>query len=639
MYRLYGMEIGWIWILTLLSRKGDGMEKVKEELKKRPLCLAFLINAIFLLAVIFFGDMKYEVSDDFVMDTILSGAYGTQYDAHLLFSNMILGYGLKLLYMLIPKVSWYFIMHITLCFLALTCISFIILSERTDVVGVALTILFVSFFSDDLYLLVQFTKTAAVSLMAGGCLFLYAFWKFTGKRRIFYGIFGAVMCCMGGMVRRACVNMVLPFLFLIFVWILLGEISRYLKSGDKDAKSASIRKILRKAGVGILLCGGLLICVDMLWKADSYLWNRYPEYQQYRVQNATRASITDIGGYDRDQVIAQMEQLEGTTIEDYYTLQSWNFVDQGIYTPERLEQLASVIRGNAIAANHSVKAVLRTLWERHYERYTVVWCLVLLFLLNLVLCKKKAWKAVIDGMVAGGLLAYLAYSGRILYRVEYGIFFCLAVVWIWHLLSEDGLGRMGLQRSVKSERVWLLGIVFLLVAKIPLYVPDTSYKTMTDEEYNQYINDIFYESWNFNLRKYRACVNKRPVYDELITAMEQDIEHYYLCDFSSTIQLLYYHYKPWIRLPIGYYKDTYSYLGGVTSYYPGCYYVWAENGLDPYNPYRTIANENILVVDNQFQLTKINYYKQYYNSDAIETQVDEKSGFIIWKIGNRVETP
>ena len=144
------------------------------------------------------------------------------------------------------------------------------------------------------------------------------------------------------------------------------------------------------------------------------LWNRYPEYQEYRAQNSSRAAITDIGGYDRDQVIAQMEQLEGTTIEDYYTLQSWNFVDQSIYTPERLEQLAVLIRENATEANHSIKAILRTLWERHYEHYTVVWCVVILWILNFLICKKHVWKSFIDIMVTGGLLSYLAY-GCLLY--------------------------------------------------------------------------------------------------------------------------------------------------------------------------------------------------------------------------------
>lgn len=609
--------------------KGGYMKLRERGREGKPECMAILINLFFLLAIILFGDMKYEVSDDFVMDTILSGAYGSQYDAHLLFSNMILGYGLKLLYMLIPTVSWYFVMHITLCFLALTCISFIILNERTDVVGVTLTILFVSFFSDDLYLLVQFTKTAAVSLMAGGCLFLYAFWHFTGKKRVGYGIIGAILCCLGGMVRRGCIQMVLPFLFLIFAWKVWSEIWRCKKQDN-----GNVKKILGKTGIGIVLCGCFVFGVDKLWDVNSYLWNRYPEYQEYRAQNSRRAAITDIGGYDRDQVIVQMEQLEGTTIEDYYTLQSWNFVDQSIYTPERLEQLASVIRENAISSNHSVKAVLRTLWERHYEHYTVVWCVVILWLLNFLICKKHAWKSFIDIIVTGGLLAYLAYGGRILYRVEYGIFFCLAVVLIGHIISEDGVKEAlkGNKETIKIERVWLVGAILLMVAKVPLYIPDTNYKTMTDEEYDQYIYDVFYESWNFDLRKYRACVNKRPVYDELIKTMEQDTEHYYLCDFSSTIQLLYYHYKPWIRLPMGYYKDTYSYLGGVTSYFPNCYAVLEENGIDPFNPFSAVANDNIFIVDNYYQLTKINYYKQYYDPDAIEMQIGEKSGFKIWKI-------
>ena len=228
----------------------------------------------------------------------------------------------------------------------------------------------------------------------------------------------------------------------------------------------------------------------------------------------------------------------------------------------------------------------------------------------------------------------MAYGGRILYRVEYGLFFCLAVVLIWHIISEDGVKEAlkGNKETIKIKRIWLTGAILLMVAKVPLYIPDTNYKTMTDEEYNQYVYDVFYESWNFDLRKYRACVNKRPVYDELIKTMEQDSEHYYLCDFSSTRQLLYYHYKPWIRLPMGYYKDTYSYLGGVTSYFPNCYAVLEENGIDPFNPFSAVANDNIFIVDNCYQLTKINYYKQYYDPDAIEMQIGEKSGFKIWKI-------
>ena len=55
------------------------MRNIKGRIKKiysHHVFMSFLINAIFLLLVVLFCDMKYEVSDDFIVDSILSGAYG-----------------------------------------------------------------------------------------------------------------------------------------------------------------------------------------------------------------------------------------------------------------------------------------------------------------------------------------------------------------------------------------------------------------------------------------------------------------------------------------------------------------------------------------------------------------------------------
>lgn len=92
------------------------MKEKIQSLCKYSWPVALLINLSFLTMVFIFLDMKYETSDDFVVDSILSGAYGLDYDPHLLFSNIILGYGLKILYVALPTVSWYFVMHIVLCF-------------------------------------------------------------------------------------------------------------------------------------------------------------------------------------------------------------------------------------------------------------------------------------------------------------------------------------------------------------------------------------------------------------------------------------------------------------------------------------------------------------------------------------------
>ena len=234
------------------------MKKISDFVKKHPIYSALIINLAFLIAVILFGDMKYEVSDDFVMDTILSGAYGAKYDAHLLFSNMILGYGLKLLYMIFPVVSWYFVMHIVLCFMSLTVISAILMCKKSDVWGIFLTILFVSFFSDDLYLLVQFTKTATVCIMAGGLLVLYSYWNIKSKKKYLAGAFGIVLCLIGAMVRSACINMVLPFLVLVYIGIVI--------------KQKFDKKLMVKAALGVALCGLVVLGAYKLWGVDRTLW-------------------------------------------------------------------------------------------------------------------------------------------------------------------------------------------------------------------------------------------------------------------------------------------------------------------------------------------------------------------------------
>ena len=53
---------------------------------------ALLINIFALGLVLLCCDLKYEVSDDFVMSTIVSGAYGAGRNPHLIFSNIFLGY-------------------------------------------------------------------------------------------------------------------------------------------------------------------------------------------------------------------------------------------------------------------------------------------------------------------------------------------------------------------------------------------------------------------------------------------------------------------------------------------------------------------------------------------------------------------
>lgn len=579
---------------------------VKKNDKKNVL-IAFAINAIFLLLVIMFCDMKYEVSDDFIVDSILSGAYGNGYDEHLLFSNILYGYFLKLMYNLIPVISWYFVAQIVICFCSLWAVSYIILQRNNQYVGILVSIIFVSFFSDDLYILVQFTKTAAVAMCAGGALMLYGIWD-QEKRKNTEVLCGGVLALIGSMIRFSAIYIALVFLALMML--------RYILSNCKLDRNIS------KIGGAIIICILYLGCAFFLYKLDAFIWNQNQEYKNYKIYNEQRASVTDINSYGYDSVKDELSEI-GISGNDYSMLDTWNFVDQDYFSSEKLKKISGIKKAYSDSVTKNIKYVIRQFFGRHYEKYTVAMGLLVLFFCVFFLDKRKRVWQFLELGVTALLLMYFIYRGRVVYRVEYAIFVCAAISMATSLQVQYKLDLL-------VKRIIIGCGILICICKIPLYIPDRSYQKMNDEEYAQYIYDCFYESWNFKIKKYRCCVSKRRSHEALMKLIENDTEHYYLIDFNTGIQLIYYNYKPWIRINENAY-DRYSYLGGVTMGYPDNYAIWEKHGIDGKNPYMNIANSNIYIVDNYYPEEKLKYVEERYNANTALFFVKKISGFDVWK--------
>lgn len=577
----------------------------KKTIKINNAGMSFLINAAFLILVILFCDMKYEVSDDFVMDTVLSGAYGTDYNEYMLFSNILLGCFLKALYRLIPVISWYFVYHILICFLSLWAVSYIIFEKNNRYVAVLLSLIFTSFFSDDLYILPQFTKTAAVASVAGGMLFLHGIsYDYKMLKKVILALAGGGLALIGTMTRFSCFYISIAFLglgFLEVVWI----------------KRKQLKNIMRI----FVSCCMLVVVAYSLRYINSYIWSQNSEYQAYLDYNHIRASVTDKSSYGYESVQPELEEL-GISFNDYAMVETWNFLDQDCFPDERLEEISKIKSNYSNIVNHSILSILKQFVHRGYQKYLTVIGIGVIFLLLVILEPKKAMWAVCKLFTTVLILLYFFYRGRVVYRVEYGILVGLAICLC---ISFE---KQCINPEIKKAFIYWMCIVCL--CKLPLYIPDTSYQTMTDEEYSQYIYDVFYESWNYDIRKYRCNVTERKPYGNLTDYIEQDREHFYLLDFSSTIQLIYYNYKPWIRLPIGYYNN-YSYIGGVTTRYPDNLSLWEKQGIDIQNPYKSIVNDNIYLVDKDFAGIKFEYIKEKYYPDAKAELIDVKDGFNIWK--------
>lgn len=579
----------------------------KKDFYKKNAFLSFIINAVFLLMVILFCDMKYEVSDDFIVDSILSGAYGNGYDEHLLFSNIIYGLFLKQLYKIFPVVSWYFVFQIAICFFSLWAVTYIVLSRNDLPIGIFLSIIFVSFFSDDVYILVQFTKTAAIATCAGGALILSEYWKKNKRNKlvIFLGIF---LTLVGSMIRFQAIYISLVYLFIMFVWFVFHN--------RKEIH------IVKKTVICVAICLGTVAMAFIIKKAGEDIWNNDKAYGEYLQYNTLRASITDINSYGADSIMSQLEPL-GFTITDYYMIDSWNFIDHDYFTEDKLKNISVIKKSYSDSVTKSLRYGINQFMDRKYYKYTTVMGLVVIFLILMLWDFKGSIIRLLFGGTAVFFLIYFIMHGRVVYRVEYSILVCTAIA---ILVTTERHRNVDIQ--IRTALIYF-GVV-VCVCKIPLYIKDTSYKTMSDEEYSQYIYDCFFESWNFKLKKYRCNVSERKPHENLMNLIHSDQEHYYLADFSSCIQLLYFNYKPWIRVEQGEYCN-YSYLGGVTMGYPDNFYMWEAQGMDCNNPYKSLCNDNIYVIDNWNAETKMWYEREKYNSETQAELISTIDGFNLWK--------
>ena len=137
---------------------------------KKALAFSAVINLFFLILCLIFGDLKFGAIDDYFMAARLTGAFGTEYNPHLIFVNAIYGYALLPLYHLFPKIGWYYIGEMTAVFISFFTISYVLLRKMGANWGTLLATLFTALFASDFYLVVQFTQCASI-LSAAGMLF------------------------------------------------------------------------------------------------------------------------------------------------------------------------------------------------------------------------------------------------------------------------------------------------------------------------------------------------------------------------------------------------------------------------------------------------------------------------------------
>ena len=605
-------------------------KQVFAKLGEHPLLLAFLLNlASFLFRIIFF-EAKYEVSDDYFIDAVLSGAFGNGYDPDLLFGNIILGYVLVFFYKLFPVISFYFVLLLLLGFLSVTAILFILFKKKINAVTVCMAVVFLCFLTDDLYVVIQFTKVSAAAGIAGGLLILYGLWE-ADKRKLRYIIPGTLLALAGTMIRFSTIYVFAAFLVIAFINCCI------LFFFSKESKSEfPVKKRVLVVLKDFFIC----VCVIGFFFGMHYFggWisNLDQEYKDYNQFNLIRTQMTDKNRPDYKDVRDEYEKL-GLNENDYSMIYSWNFNDRDIYTDSKLNEVSSIINSRSLKSSVSVESAFNKLITRCVFAYPAAIALYILTLLSVFLDRNKFYSLVL--LLASFVLLFaFVYYGRTLYRVEWGILFCPAACVITGFNYNDNGAAAKQKKKVFGKEIGVVSfylvifICLLLATKIPRLFKSSEYMSYSDEEYRAAFYDTMFHSGIYLQDKVPFPTSSRKANPELIKYIENDTEHFYFIDSYTTIQEIYFNYDPWIRPEEGLFKNKYLYLGAVTMHHPGEVYALKSNGFDPYNPLKHLADGNVYFVDNLGYDIKLDYIRRYYCPNAEIERVCEIDGLIIWNI-------
>ncbi|SCW53813.1 hypothetical protein SAMN05660484_01603 [Eubacterium ruminantium] len=583
---------------------------------KSPASLAILINLIILVLALVFCNIKYEVSDDYIVDSVISGAYTQKsigyYDVHLLFSNILLGYPLKILYTLIPGISWYFVFIIGLSFVALTALTYVFIKRYGMGIFTYLYLIFLTYFSADLYVIPQFTKTSVAAAVAGGVLFISGLFSEQKKGRIINIILGSLIAILGIFLRFQAIFIALPFLFILFIFYSISSIK-------KSSFSSELKKIIIRFAACLFLIG-IAYAGKYINKA---LWSRQASYDNFRNYATLRSDITDVSFLGYDSVKEDFEAI-GLNETDYLMFRSWCFMDRNIYDDATLSNVHKILKNASDKVTHNVNYLGENLLTRDYMRYRVCWGIFIIFVIMTILCPSGFAYYIISMLVALAGLLYFSWVGRVVYRVEYTIFISCAIV-----IMLCGNQVKDVPKQLKKA-IKYISLTALLIQAFA-FIPDSASKR-TDEEYSQNIYDSLISSGSYNVKKYHTNVYDRQLYADFLRYVENNDDKYFVMDFSSSIQIMYFNYKPWERIPMGFFNENYMHFGSVTMQYPAEKQLLIDHGLDPDSPIKNLVNDDIYLVDNYYSDVKLRFIQKYYYPNARKELVDIVNGLYIWKI-------
>lgn len=403
--------------------------------REKTIICALLLNVLFFLLYIAFGQIRHGSLDDYFMSSILTGAYGGDYDVHLYFVNALYGQFLKPFYWLFPKVGWYFIFELLGTFFSFTFFSFFLIKKFGLKYGAATSTILLAALTPDFYFQISFTQCATV-YTAAGILSISLSFPLNKRRFLFIG---GLFLLAGSLMRFEGFLLGLPFLALLLV-------THYHQI--KQAPLVTISSII--------VIATLIFCARVY---DRSLYS-IGEYKYYADYQPVRAYFGDGAFYDKESTYDELEE-RGMSGLDFYLLKAWVFYDTEVFQLDSLKPIQKVAQNNLYKPNPQRMFVAFFLAVSNALMRCNGLCWVLICFLLMFSSSKKAnaypW---ISMALIAICFGYLLLVNRLIYHVETGVWL-YAIISGMPFIQKESLSRNGF--LLKRERLFLFTIILLAV--------------------------------------------------------------------------------------------------------------------------------------------------------------------------------
>lgn len=409
------------------------MHKIQQILKNfsdSPLLLAICMNLAVLVFCIAIGSGKFCSLDDYFMSSVLTGAYGGEYDVHLYFINVVYGYFLRPFYALLPNVGWYSVFQMFTVFASFTAMCAVAIAYFGKKLGIMIAVMLLICVSPDFYLHVAFTQCAGIATAAG--IFLLAIGNIEKNRA--YLVAGVTLMIAGIVFRKEMFLLGGPTLAAILFFNLVRD-----------------RKIWKGTLIALAALGVAYVGLNKI-NAEHFKG----EYEYYAAYQGPRAYFGDGAFYDAPSFVAELSD-RGMNSRDFRYLRAWYFYDNNVFSLDSMKTLIKIADRNRYQPNYAkmpfaiARAISNTLLKGS------VWCWALLCLVLIFFSNRKNWWV---PWVSVGLISipytYLLMVNRVVDHVEVGVW-AFAVIFVLAFINKDDV----LNKKQTKGFLQIIGLVCL----------------------------------------------------------------------------------------------------------------------------------------------------------------------------------